>query len=175
MKYLEAHWEQLECLFKNFPYSRLQEAWMNQFVRTYHGSSGKSSIAHNEWLELTNKDFAGMPTVRTLEGMMRQGAYIGMIQQCKRAVEVIYSAGAMNKRVVHRSGTGAKGNGGQEKSLIMEVFDLFLGDINNSIDVNLKLKSGSMIKLQSWLTTKLEQSKLDREMGNTPDGDSMLD
>jgi hypothetical protein len=69
---------------------------------------------------------------------------------------VIYSAGAMNERVVHRSGTGAKGNGGQEKSLIMEVFDLFLGDINNSIRVNWKLKAGSMIELQSWLTTKLQ-------------------
>jgi hypothetical protein len=81
---------------------------MNRFVQTYHGSSGKSSIAHDESLELTNIDFAGMPTVCTLEGMMRQEAYLGIIQQCKRAVEVIYSAGAMNKRVVHRSGTGAK-------------------------------------------------------------------
>ncbi len=79
MKYLKAHWEQLECLFKNFPYSRLKEARMNWFVRTYHGSSNKSSIAHNEWLELTNKDFAGMPTVCTLEGMICQGAYLGMI------------------------------------------------------------------------------------------------
>ncbi len=96
MKYLEAHWEQHECLFKNFPYSCLQEARMNQCMQTYHGSSGKSSIAHDEWLELTNKDFAGRPTVCTLEGMMHQGAYLGMIQQCKHAVEVIYSAGAMN-------------------------------------------------------------------------------
>jgi hypothetical protein len=98
-----------------------------------------------------------------------------MIQQCKHAVEVIYSAGVMNERVVHRSGTGAKGNGGQEKSLIMEVFDLFLGDINNSIHINRKLKAGSMIELQPQLTTKLKQSKMDRETGNTPDGDSMLD
>ena len=78
----------------------------------------------------------------------------------------------MNEREVHRCGAGAKGNGGQEKSLIMEVFDLFLGDIKNSIHVYRKLNAGSMIELQSRLTTKLERSKIDRETGNTPDGDS---
>jgi hypothetical protein len=51
---------------------------MNQQVRTYPGVSGKSALAQDEWLELNNKEFSNFPTVRTLDGMSRQGNYIGM-------------------------------------------------------------------------------------------------
>jgi hypothetical protein len=35
------------------------------------------AVAHNEWLELNKKEFAMYPLVRTLDGMMRQGQFIG--------------------------------------------------------------------------------------------------
>jgi hypothetical protein len=57
VKYLEATWEQMDVLYGNFPYSRLQEIKMNQQVWTYPGFTGKSALAQDEWLELNNKEF----------------------------------------------------------------------------------------------------------------------
>ena len=72
-KYLEAYHEQLDCLLRNNQYSRLEEVRRNRCVRTYHGSTGKMAVAHDEWLELNSKEFAMYPVVRSLDGMMRQG------------------------------------------------------------------------------------------------------
>jgi hypothetical protein len=101
---------------------------MNCQVQTYPGCTGKPALAQDEWLELNNKEFSNLPSVQTLEGMSRQGNYIGMTQQCKRFLEIVYSAGSITKRVVYRSGSGAKGNGQWEHSLLWEVMELFLGD-----------------------------------------------
>lgn len=57
-KYLEATWEQMEVLYNNHPFSRLQEVRINRQVRTYPGASGKSAVAQDEWLELNNKEFS---------------------------------------------------------------------------------------------------------------------
>jgi hypothetical protein len=54
-KYLEAYFEQLYCLLKMKKYSSLEEACQNQCLNTYHGTMGKSALAHDEWLELNNK------------------------------------------------------------------------------------------------------------------------
>jgi hypothetical protein len=69
LKYLEAYHEQLDCLLRNIQYSQLEEVRQNCCVRTYHGRTGKLSLAHNEWLELNNKEFTLYPSVRTLEQM----------------------------------------------------------------------------------------------------------
>ena len=63
-KYLEAYHKQLDCLLCNNQYSRLEEVRRNRFVRTYLGRTGKMSLAHDEWLELNNKEFAMYPSVR---------------------------------------------------------------------------------------------------------------
>ncbi len=39
----------------------LSEKW--KAVRTYHGTTGKLALAHDEWLELNNKQFALYPSV----------------------------------------------------------------------------------------------------------------
>ena len=81
-KYLEAIWEQMDVLCHNFRYSQLQEVQINCQVRTYPDKSGKTALAQNEWLELNNNEFSNNSTVRTLDGMTRQGNYIGMTQRC---------------------------------------------------------------------------------------------
>jgi len=51
------------------------------------------------------------PSVRSLEGMSRQGQFLGLTQKCKRVIETIYSPGAIVvDRIVHWSGSGSKGN-----------------------------------------------------------------
>ncbi len=82
-KYLEATWEQMDTLYGSFPYSRMQEIRINCQIRTYPGSTGKSALAQDKWLELNNKEHSSYPNVRTLDGMCRQGNYNGMKQNCK--------------------------------------------------------------------------------------------
>jgi hypothetical protein len=59
----------LDCLLRNNQYLHLEEVRCNRFVRAYHGQTGKMSLAHDERLELNNKEFAMYPSVRTLEGI----------------------------------------------------------------------------------------------------------
>ena len=110
-KYLEAYHEQLDCLLWNNQYLRLEEVRRNSCVRTYHRRTNKLALAHDKWLELNNKEFAIYPLVRLLEGMSRQGQFLGLTQKCKRVIETIYSPGAIVvDRIVHWSGSGSKGN-----------------------------------------------------------------
>ena len=105
-------------LYVNFPYSRLQEVRMNQQIWMYPGSTKKSALAQNERLEFNNKEFSNFPSVRTLEGMSRQGNYIGI---CNNANNSCTFAGAITERAVYQSGNGAKGNKQMEWKLFMKV------------------------------------------------------
>ncbi len=145
LKYLEAYLKQLDCLFKMNKYSRLEEACRNRCVRTYHGTTGKLALAHDKWLKLNNKQFALYPSVWTLEGMSRQGQFIGLTQRAKRVVKTINSPGSIIERIVHRSGTGSKGNCTPEKTLIGEVIGLFLGHPFDPGNAARKLESGFML------------------------------
>ncbi len=113
--------------------------------------------------------------------MRRQGNYIGMTQQCKWFLECIYSAGAITEREVYCSGTGAKGHGQQEKKLLREVIDLFLGDCiplrNDSLRYFVrKLDHGTISALEKQLTTKLDRTRLEKEcrMNSEDDAASRL-
>ena len=121
---------------------------------------------HNEWLEFNNKEFAMYPSVRTLDGMSRQGQFIGLTQKAKRVVERIYSPGAIAHHIVHRSGTGSKGNGSPdpEKKLICEVICFFLGNPFDENNGGRVLEQGFMMTLGRLITTKLDRKKLDQEM-----------
>ncbi len=165
-KYLEATWEQMDTLYGSFPYSRLQEIRINCQVQTYPGSTGKSALAQDEWLELNNKEHSSYPSVRTLAGMCCQGNYIEMTQKCKQFLESVYSAGAISERTVYRSGWGAKGRGQLEKKLLSEVLRIFLGDClpaDNDLNEYRKLHPGTIASLENHLTIKLDQTKLDKE------------
>jgi hypothetical protein len=61
-----------------------------------------------------------------IDEMSQRGNYIGMIQQCKRFLETVYSAGTITERKDYQSGTGAKGNGLLERKLLCEVNHLSL-------------------------------------------------
>jgi hypothetical protein len=175
VKYLETTWEQMENLYTKFPYSRLQEIRINRQVRNYPGLSGKSAVAQDEWLELNNKEHANLPSVRSLEGMCRQGHYVGITQRCKRFIDAIYSAGSISERTVYRSGMGAMGRGQLEKMLLAEAVHLFLGDgclsHDNEQNFKRKLQPGAIAALENQLKTKLNRKQLDQETRiNSEDG-----
>ncbi len=96
--------------------------------------------------------------------MSRQGQFIGLTQRAKRVVETIYSPGSTIEQIVHRSGTGSKGNCRPEKTLIGEVIGLFLGHPFDPGNAARKLESGFMLTLQPFITTKLDCKKLNKEI-----------
>jgi hypothetical protein len=139
---------------------------MNHQVRTYPGSTGKSALAQDEWLELNNKEFSNLPSVQTLEGMSRQGNYIGMMQRCKHFLEIVYSAGSITERVVYRSGSGTKVNGQLECSLQLDVMELLLGDCLPTDDnayIQRKLTPGIIASFVNQLASKLDKSTLEKK------------
>ena len=76
---------------------------------------------------------------------------------------MIYSPGAIADCIVHRSGTGSKGNCTPEKKLIGEVIGLFLGNPFDKNNCGRVLEQGFMMLLQGLVTTKLDRKKLHRE------------
>jgi hypothetical protein len=67
---------------------------------------------------------------------------------------------------VYRSGQGAKGRGQLEKTLLSKVLHIFLGDClpaDNNLNGHRKLQPGTIASLEDHLTTKLDQTKLDKE------------
>jgi len=121
-------------------------------------------LAHDEWIELNNKEFALYPSVWTLEGMSRQGQFIGLTQKAKQVVETIYSTGAITNRVIHQSGNWSKGNCLPEKKLIAKVISLFLGNPFDQGNAGRLLETGFMITLQPLITTKLDRKELEKEI-----------
>ncbi len=109
--------------------------------------------------------------MQTLNGMSRQGNYIGMTQRCKRFLENVSSAGAITERTVCRSGTGETGNGLLGRKLLCEVVHLFLGKcmplIQNNWEnhhyLSCQLKHGVISALEKELKAKFDRSQLDKE------------
>jgi hypothetical protein len=125
-------------------------------------------LAQDEWLELNNKEFSNYPSVQTLDEMTCQENYVGMTQRCKQFLETVYSTGSIKEREVDYSGTGVKGHGQQEKKLLWEVMDIFLGDcvlpMNDSNRyLHRKLKHGTISALEKQLTMKLHRTWLDKD------------
>ncbi len=103
--------------------------------------------------ELNYKEFVMYPSVRTLDGMSRQGQFIGLTQKAKWVIKTIYSPGAISDCIVHRSGTGSKGNCTPEMKLIGEVIGLFLGNPFDENNCGRVLEQGFMMSLQGLITT----------------------
>ena len=85
-RYLERHWRQQEQMLIHHPFFWLEMLRRHRFVRKYHGSTGKGTLAMDECLEFANRFYAQFPEVRTLEAFARQGNYIGLAIKCKRMV-----------------------------------------------------------------------------------------
>eukprot|EP00956_Cyclotella_meneghiniana_P042471 scaffold248481_cov53-Cyclotella_meneghiniana.AAC.4 len=159
-KYLNCFFEQLEMLHLDFPFSQRMEGLLNRTVRTFDANENpdKAGVAQDEYLENCNKDLQGFPSVRSMVGRIRQGDLVGLARRSKRQVQSYYSQGP--SRVVHKHGSGIKGNHHLEKDLIFEFTAKFLGDMTLNCSRRLLPKSVANIKC----TTDLKRDKLVREM-----------
>jgi hypothetical protein len=172
-KYLERHWDQQDFLFRKFPFSRLQEARINRFVRRYPIETGKSNLAQDECLEIGNKFYATFPDVQTLDGFARQGNYVGPSLMCKRFVTMFYSSIATNDTTVFVQGSAPDMS--PEKKMLYEIISLFLGEHASSDTRTFTSDSLSPSKLKPHLKTDLKRKKLDQAVSsNRVDSASQL-
>ena len=72
--------------------------------------TGNHSLAHDEFLEVINRDLAmdGKSSLSTRH--MRQGHLIGVAKKSKRYTELFCGPGEAGEVKPYRSGTGCKGN-----------------------------------------------------------------
>jgi hypothetical protein len=103
------------------------------------------------------------PSVRKMEGMSRQGQFIGLTQKAKRVVETLYLSGLIMEQIVYQSGTGSKGNCTDKKQLITEVICLLLGNPFDVANGHWRLDDAYMITLQPLITTKNDRTRLEKE------------
>ena len=136
--------------------------------------SGKSALAHDEWLEVANRDLSLMPTMRTLIALIRRGHLVGLAKRCKRALEMYTGPGQLGERKVYRSGTGSKGNCAPEKQLIYELSGHLLGKVllpagSPTVSTARKIEVTTVRDLKPKLKTVLKRTKLAREERGIPD------
>ena len=82
-KYVDIFYGQQESLYRDMPFSMLQEIRLNRVVRRYHGSTGKRCVAHDEFLEHGNRFFSNSPSPKTLTSFAFQSNYVGIGLMCK--------------------------------------------------------------------------------------------
>ena len=174
-KYLQTYIEQIILNNKDFPYHRRMTQLLSRTVRTYNENTGKSAVAHDEFLEVNNRDLSLMPSVRTLDGRIRQGYLVGVSRRCKRVFEVYFDRGNgdLTTKVNHHS-SGIKGNHHLEKDLLFELAGLFLGDLfkEKLKDRKRSIDKDSVWSLQDKITTDLHRDKLAKEMRNNIDDET---
>ena len=156
-------------LFRKFPFSRLQEMRRSRCFRTYPGRTGKHSLALDEWIEICNRDYSLLPSVRTLVGFIRQGLHVGVAKKCKRFVECFYGPGDVDERTVNASGTGSKGNCIPEKKRIYEICCLLLNGSRSR-----KIAMDSVSRFEGKLKTKLDRRAISDQTSGVDDSTTRL-
>ena len=90
-KYVDIFYSQQEVLYRDHPYSRLQELRINRFVRRYHSKTGKRCVCHDEFLEHGNRFFSEFPMPKSLISFAFQSNYVGIGLMCKRYTDLWFS------------------------------------------------------------------------------------
>lgn len=67
-KYVETYFEQILTNNQDFPFHRRMTQLLNRTVRTYNEHTGKQAVAHDEFLEVCNRDLSMFPSVRSMTG-----------------------------------------------------------------------------------------------------------
>ena len=88
-KYVDIHFGHQETLLKKFPYSRLQELHLNQFVRHFVQPRFHAQ-AMDENLEFGNHYFSMFPMPKTLQSFVIQSNYVGVSLRCKAFVKAFF-------------------------------------------------------------------------------------
>ena len=122
-KYEEIFYSQQECLYRDNPFSRLQELRINRVVRRYAGILGKRCVAHDEFLENGNHFFSQFSLPSSLRGFEQQSWMVGIGLMCKRFTNRWYSSGT-NTTAMNSYKPSVASKMLPEMKLIYQVFGL---------------------------------------------------
>ena len=87
-KYVNIWYGQQETLYRNYPFSKLQEVRINRVMRR---CARKNCVAHDEFLEHGNRFFSEFLMPRSLEGFVSQSVYVGVGLQSKEFSDMWYT------------------------------------------------------------------------------------
>ena len=163
-KYVEIHLRQQEVLYRDNPFSRLQECRTNRVVRRCHGDTGKRCVCQDEFLEHGNRFYSEFPMPRSLESFANQSLYVGPGLMCKRFCDSWYTtkftgdAPADYSRTVIPCMT-------PEKKIVYEIFKLLKTDAQ--ID-RPQPTLEYVLSIKDKLCTELRRDVLERAMKEAP-------
>ena len=166
-KYVEIVLRQREVLYRDHPFSRLQECRINRVVRRCHRSTGKRCVAVDEHLEHGNRFYSDFPMPRSLSGFCAQSRYVGAGLMCRKFCDTWYT-------------TKFKGNVAAdytknvapcmtpEKKLVYQVFNL--------LETHKDKGRGQptveyVLSVEKKLTGELRREVLERAMKGAPETD----
>lgn len=119
-KYVERSLHQMETLYQDNPFSRLQEQRWNRCSRRYPYEAKKRSCATDEAIEIWHSNLSHWPMPKTLEGFIQHGSCLMLGERCKRFADNFYNIGGIAESMVH--GHAVAPGMSPEKTLIFEVF-----------------------------------------------------
>jgi len=123
-KYVDIFYGQQEALYRDVPFSTLQEIRLNRVVRRYHASTGKRCVAHDEFLEHGNRFFSNFPLPKTLTSFAFQSNYVGIGLMCKWHTDIWCSTVWRGDDYTGNYKPSVDPSMTPEKKLIYEVFCL---------------------------------------------------
>ena len=172
-KYVKIHWRQQEVLYRNNPFSRLQECRNNRFVRRCDANTGKRCVCQDEFLEHGNRFFSTFPMPKTLESFANQSLYVGVGLMCKNFCDTWYTSKFKGDKPADYTRSVASGMT-PEKKLLYEVFVILQTHAQKSRD---KPTKTYVVSIKDRISTELRRDVLERAMKETPktSADEILD
>ena len=110
-------------MYRDSPFSRLQEMRQNRFVRRYHASTRKRCTAQDEFLEDGNRFFSEFSMPKSILGFAEHSLYVGIGLTCRLFTDFWYST-ARKKESPPDYKSGRASSMTPEKKMIYEVFKL---------------------------------------------------
>ena len=164
-KYVGIWLGQQEVLFRNNPYSRLQEWRMNRVVRRYDGSTGKRCAAIDEHLKHGNGFFSNFPMPRSLIGFVEQSVYVGFGLMCRAFTDRWYTTAPNTDKACDYQKT-VPPTMTPEKKAIYKMFHLLETHIEKGRP---SFSAGYVLSIKNKLTIDLERKKLEGEINDSPE------
>ena len=163
-KYVDVFFEQNEMMYRDNPFSTLQELRMNRCVRRRPGSSGKRAVAQDEFLENGNRFFSEFSTPHSLAAFEEQSNYVGLALKSKVFCDMWFNTRWSEAEKTYRKNVAPCML--PEKQLLYEVFKLLRTHIADK--TRIKFTKTWVSSVSNDLTTKLRREVLERSMHESP-------
>ena len=162
-KYVQIVFGQQETLYRDHPFSRLQEIRMNRVVRRY---AKKNCVAHDEFLEHGNRFFSEFSTPKSVVAFCNQSLYVGVGLMSKQMTNKWYTTKMRSDDNIPDYQSTVKPSMTPEKQMLYQVFVLLKTHVVNPRRKKFDMKYVSSI--EDEITVVLKRTVLERSMKEAP-------